>query len=102
MSRIQKGDLVAVLTGKDKGKQGRIIKVLPKKNKILVEGIALVVRHIKPKKKGNGGIRKEESFIDVSNVIPVCVSCKKPCRINIKFVEEGKKARMCNRCKKNF
>ncbi len=71
-SRIKKGDSVYVLTGKDRGKKGSVIAILPKKGKVMVKDVAVVTRHVKAKKQGDTpGIRKEERFIDISNVMPV-------------------------------
>jgi large subunit ribosomal protein L24 len=69
---IKKGDQVYVLTGKDRGKKGTVIAILPKKGKVIVKDIALVTRHVKAKKQGDiSGIRREERFIHISNVMPV-------------------------------
>ena len=101
--RVKKSDTVVVLSGRDKEKQGEIIAILKKKGKILIKGIALVTRHVKARKAGEfAGIRKEESFINLSNVMPICTSCKKPCRINSKLLDTGKRVRICNRCKEIF
>ncbi len=103
VARIKKNDLVRVITGKDKNKEGSVIQVLPKKKKVLVKGVAMVTRHVKPRKAGEqGGIRKEESYILLSKVMPVCTACKKASRVNTKQLESGKNARMCNRCKEIF
>ena len=103
VARIKKNDTVYVLSGRDKGKKGVVIEVNPKKGKILVEGVALATRHVKPRRQGEqGGIKKEESFIPVSNVMPVCAACKKPSRVNSKLLETGKKMRICNRCEEIF
>jgi len=103
LARVKKNDTIIVLSGKDKEKQGKVIAILKKKGKILVKGIAVVTRHVKARKAGDfTGIRKEESFINLSNVMPVCTSCKKPCRINSKLFDTGKKVRICNRCKEIF
>ncbi len=101
--RVKKSDTVVVLSGRDKEKQGEIIAILKKKGKILIKGIALVTRHVKARKAGEfAGIRKEESFINLSSVMPICTSCKKPCRINSKLLDTGKRVRICNRCKEIF
>jgi len=72
MAALKKNDLVVVLTGKDRGKKGRIIEILRKKGKVKVEGVAVVTKHVKARKPGDtAGIRKEESFIHISNVMPV-------------------------------
>ncbi len=71
-ARIKKGDMVYVLTGKDKGKKGAVIAILPKKGKVMVKDVAVVTRHVKARKQGETpGIKKEERFIDISNVMPV-------------------------------
>ncbi len=99
-SRIRKNDEVFVLSGKDKGKKGIVIEILPKKGKVLVKDIAVVTRHVKARRQGEvSGIKKGESHIDIVKVMPICSSCKKPCRINTKVLEKGKRARVCNRCK---
>ena len=101
--RVKKSDTVVVLSGRDKEKQGEIIAILKKKGKILIKGIALVTRHVKARKAGEfAGIRREESFINLSNVMPICTSCKKPCRVNSKLLDTGKRVRICNRCKEIF
>lgn len=70
--RIKKGDQVYVLTGKDRGKKGVVIAILPKKDKVMVKGIAVVTRHVKARKQGEvSGIKREERFIHISNVMPV-------------------------------
>src|SRR5579871_412185 len=100
IARVKKSDTVQILSGKDKGKQGSIIKILPKKKKVMVKGVAVLTHHMKPRRAGEpGGIRKEESFIDLSCVMPVCSSCRKPARVNSKKLESGKTVRVCNRCK---
>ena len=69
----------------------------------MVKGVAVATHHVKPRRVGEpGGIRKEESFIDMSLVMPVCSSCKKPSRVNAKKLDTGKSARVCNRCKEIF
>ena len=103
IARIKKNDIVQVVSGKNKGKQGAVIALLPKKGKVMIKGIAVAVHHIKPRRAGEpGGIRKEEKFINISCVMPICSSCKKPARINAKQLDTGKTARVCNRCKEIF
>lgn len=103
VARIKKNDTVMVVSGRDKGKKGAVIKLNKKKNTVLVEGIALSVRHVKPRRTGEqGGIKQEESFIGLSKVMPVCSACKKPSRVNSKLLETGKKVRVCNRCEEIF
>jgi large subunit ribosomal protein L24 len=80
-SGIKKGDLVVVITGSDKGKKGKVIEIFPKKGKIKVEGAKIVTKHVKPRSEGQkGGIMKEESFMDLSNVMVVDKASDKPVR----------------------
>ena len=103
IARIKKNDIVHVLTGKNKGKQGAVIAILPKKGKVMVKGVAVATQHVKPRRAGEpGGIRKEERFVDISCVMPICSSCKKPARVNAKKLDTGMTARVCNRCKEIF
>lgn len=102
MYSVREKDTVMVITGKDKGKTGTVLEVAPRKNKVLVDGIAIITHHVKARRQGEtSAIKKKESFIDLSNVMPVCSACKKPCRINTKSVD-SKKVRVCNRCKEVF
>lgn len=103
IARIKKNDIVQVISGKNKGKEGSVIAILPKKGKVMVKGVAIATHHVKPRRVGErGGIRKEESFISISQLMPVCSSCKKPSRVNVKQLDTGKSARICNRCKEIF
>ena len=103
VARIKKNDTVHVSSGKNKGKEGKVIALLPKKGKVMIKGVAVATHHIKPRKAGeSGGIRKEERFIDISCVMPVCSSCKKPARVNAKQLDTGMMVRVCNRCKEIF
>ncbi len=103
LNRVKKNDTVVVISGRDKGKQGQIIKVDSKKKLILVKDVGVVTRHIKARKSGEKSrIAKEEGFITFCKVMPVCPSCKKACRIQTKFLEDRKKTRICHRCKEAF
>ncbi len=100
MMRIKKNDKVRVVSGKDKGKEGEVIAVLPKKEKIKVKGVAIVTRHKKACNQGEvSSIRKEEAFIYACKVMPICSSCKRACRVGSKALENGAQTRMCVRCK---
>lgn len=103
LSSIKKNDQVQVIAGKDKGKQGSIIEVFPKKGKVRVKGVSIATKHVKPRRQGEaGGIVKSESLIDLSNVMLVCGACNKPTRVGTKIAEaSGKKIRMCRRCKQS-
>ncbi|MGI5912030.1 MAG: 50S ribosomal protein L24 [Syntrophomonadaceae bacterium] len=97
--RIKKGDIVLVTTGKDAGKKGKILKVLPGKNKVVVEGINRVKKHQKPNKSvPQGGILRIESPMDASNVMLMCNKCDKPTRISSKILENNQKVRVCKNC----
>ena len=98
MMRIKKNDTVFVLTGKDKGKRGTVIDIIPDKNLVKVKGIALVTKHIKARRQGEvSAIKKEEGYIHISNVMLVSQHDNNPCRVNFKVLEDGKKVRVCNR-----
>lgn len=95
---VKTGDNVLVLTGKDAGKQGRVLACYPKKNRVVVEGVNIISRHTKPRNaKESGGIVKKEGTIDVSNVMVVCATCGKPTRVKHNIVD-GKNVRVCHRC----
>lgn len=97
---IKKNDTVLIVTGKEKGKKGRVISVEPKKDKILIERINIIKRHMKPSKKySQGGIIEKEAPLHISNVMLVCSKCEKPTRIGNTILSDGKKARVCKKCK---
>jgi large subunit ribosomal protein L24 len=97
--RIKKGDTVIVLTGKNKGKSGRILSVLPSKERVIIEGLNIVKRHMKPSKKyTKGGIIEKESPIHISNVMLMCPKCNKPTRISNIVLDDGRKLRTCKKC----
>ena len=95
---IRKDDTVVVLSGKDKGKQGKILAVDPKGGKVIVEGINMVSRHTKPRRQGEeGGIIQKEAPLYASKVMRVCPKCDKATRPASKIVD-GKKVRICKKC----
>jgi large subunit ribosomal protein L24 len=96
---VKKGDMVYVLSGKDKDKKGRVLKVFPDEMKVLVEGVNITSRHKKPRSANQqGGIIPQESPIDSSNVMFFCSRCKAPAKIGKIILENGQKARVCKRC----
>jgi len=98
--RIKKGDRVYVLCGKDRGKEGKIIKVFPKKQRVLVEGINRIKRHTRPTSANRqGGIIEREAPIHASNVMLVCPNCTSPTRFSVGFTSQGNKIRICKKCK---
>jgi large subunit ribosomal protein L24 len=95
---VKKGDTVVVLSGKDKGKQGKIIQAIPKKAQVIVEDVNKVKRHTKPSLKApQGGIIQKEMPLNVCKVQLVCPACNKPTRIGHKSVD-GKNLRVCKKC----
>ncbi len=96
---IKTNDTVIVLSGKDKGKQGKVLSADPKGMKVIVEGINIASKHQKPRnQQDTGGIIKKETPIYVSKVMLVCPKCGKPTRVGHAFDSEGKKYRACKKC----
>jgi large subunit ribosomal protein L24 len=96
--QVRKNDLVMVTTGKDKGKTGKVLRLTKKKDRLIVEKVNMVKRHVKPSQKSKGGIMEKESSIHVSNVMIYCEKCSKPVRVGKKMLEDGKKVRFCKKC----
>ena len=95
---VKKGDTVVVLSGKDKGKQGKVLGTVPSEDKVVVEGINMVTCHVKPRRQGEtGGIVQREAALYASKVQVVCPKCKKGTRVAHK-IEDGKKSRVCKHC----
>ena len=95
---VKKGDTVVVLSGKDKGKQGKVLGTVPCEDKVVVEGVNMVTCHVKPRKQGEtGGIVNREAALYASKVQVVCPKCKKGTRVAHK-IENGKKTRVCKHC----
>ena len=96
---IKKGDTVVVLSGRDKGKQGKVLRADPKGGKVIVEGVSVAMKHRKPRKQTEeGGIIKMETPIYVSKVMRVCPKCSKPTRAAFRFLDDGTKVRVCKKC----
>ena len=96
---VRKGDQVVVLSGKDKGKKGKVMTTNPPDNTVYVEGINMVTQHRKPRKQGDtGGIIKKESPINASKLMRVCARCGKPTRNAHQIFEDGTKVRVCKKC----
>jgi len=104
MSRLQtpirKNDTVTVNAGKDRGKRGRVLKVLPTNNRLIVEGINMIKRHTRPNPQRNiqGGIVEREAALHASNVQLVCPECNQVTRIGHKVLGDGRKVRICRKC----
>ena len=103
---IRKDDLVEVISGKDKGKQGKVLRTLPSEGKVVVEGVAIVKKAVRPNPNNqSGGIVSQEAAIDVSNVMLVCPKCGKPTRVAREQGElDGKRklVRVCKKCGERF
>src|SRR5438552_18061480 len=100
MPAIKKNDEVYILRGRDGGKTGRVLIVMPKDQKIVVEGVQMIKRHTRPNPQRNikGGIVETEAPIHVSNVASVCKNCKEHTRIATKILADGGRVRACRKC----
>ncbi len=95
--KIKKGDTVIVIAGRDKGKKGEVLKVMPKENRAIVKGVNMVKRHQKPTANGAGGIITKEAPIHISNLAHVDPKDGKPTRVGFKILEDGRKVRYAKR-----
>ncbi len=101
--KIRKGDTVKVIAGKDQTKQGRVERVLPKSNRVLVEGINVITRHVKASPGlRQGGRITQEAPIHISNVMLVCSRCSQPVRVGFRRLDDGAKVRVCQLCKETI
>jgi len=104
MSRLQtpvrKNDNVVVVAGKDRGKRGRVLRVVPDKNRVVVEGVNFIKKHTRPNPQANvkGGIVEREAALHASNVQIVCPECGAPTRIGRELLADGRKVRICRKC----
>ena len=100
---VRSGDTVVVLSGKDKGKQGKVLQVSPKEGKVIVEGLNVVTKHVKPRRQGEqGGIVEAEAAMYASKVQLVCPKCSKPTSIAHKILDDGSKVRVCKSCEEEI
>jgi len=97
---LRKNDVVQVIAGKDAGKQGKVLKVIREKNRVIVQGVGFTKKHTRPNPQRNikGGIAEREAPIHASNVMLVCGECGKRTRIGHKILSDGRKVRACRRC----
>jgi len=96
---VKKDDTVMILAGKDKGKTGKVMRVLPEKGQVVVENINMIKRHTRPNARNNeGGIIEKEAALDASNVLLVCGSCHKAARTGMRTLDNGSKVRFCKKC----
>ena len=98
-AHVKKGDTVTVIAGKERGKRGKVLIVLPTRRRVIVEKVNMIKRHQRPTQKlRQGGIIEREGTLNLSNVMVVCGKCGQPARTGIRALAEGKKARVCKRC----
>lgn len=96
---IRRGDKVLVLSGKDKGKKGKVIATFPRLGRVKVEGINMIKKHAKPTRKvPQGGIREMEAAFSASNVMVICTACGKPTRVAKKDLSDERRIRACRKC----
>ncbi|HXG51042.1 MAG TPA: 50S ribosomal protein L24 [candidate division Zixibacteria bacterium] len=96
---IRKNDSVMVIAGKERGKTGKVLRVVPKKGGVVVERLNLVKRHMRPRGPQHpGGIVEKEALIRAANVMLMCDKCNAPVRVGHKVLSDGKKVRVCRRC----
>lgn len=99
---IKKDDQVLIISGKDRGRKGKVIKVFPEENKVIVEGMNMKKKHVKPKKEGEKGqVVDTPAPVDASNVKLICPKCGEPARLSKKQGEQGK-LRICKKCGEEF
>lgn len=104
--KLKKNDIISVIAGKDKGKTGKVLKILPERNRAIVENINLMTRHLRPRKSGEKGQKiKTPASINLSNLQLLCPKCNKATRVGYRIFEENnkkKKTRFCKKCKQNI
>jgi len=98
MLHIRKKDKVVILSGKDKGKEGEVLKVLPRERTVIVSKINFIKRHTRPTRTEPGGIREKEAPVALSKVMLVCPKCRRAVRPKFDFLSDGTKTRVCRKC----
>src|SRR6266478_1841396 len=93
LQRLRKNDTVMVIAGKERGKTGKVLRVLADRDRVLIERVNMVKRHVKPR-----GIQEKEASIHLSNVVPICPKCNKPTRVGHRRLADGHGERVCRRC----
>ncbi|MCK4592180.1 50S ribosomal protein L24 [Candidatus Parcubacteria bacterium] len=101
--KIKTNDKVIITTGKDKGKKGKVIKVISERNRVVVEGVNFIKKHIKARRQGEKGQKITVPVpINISNISMICPKCNKQTRIGYLVLENGEKHRICKKCKENI
>ena len=97
---VRKNDTVVVIAGRDRGKRGRVLRVVPDRGRVIVEGVNFIKRHTRanPQKNVKGGIVQREASLSVANVQLVCPECGRPTRLGKKILGDGRKVRICRKC----
>jgi large subunit ribosomal protein L24 len=99
VQRLRKDDTVVILAGRERGKTGKVLRMLPERNRVVIERLNVVKRHTKARgMQQQGGIVEKEASIHVSNVQPLCGRCNKPTRVGRRALEDGRSVRVCRRC----
>ena len=96
---VKRGDTVAVISGKDKGKRGKVLHVIPGRNRAIVETLNMITRHERPSQRNpQGGMVQREAPLNASNLMVVCTKCDKPTRVGKRALEDGSRVRICKKC----
>jgi large subunit ribosomal protein L24 len=96
---VKRGDLVGVIAGRERGKRGKVLRVLPEKGRVVIEHVNMLKKHQRPTQKlRQGGIIEREGPLALSNVLPICGRCDKPSRTGFTLLADGRKSRVCRRC----
>lgn len=95
---IKKGDMVQIITGKEKGKTGKVLTIIHDKDRVIIEKLNMLKKHQRPDMRGKGGIVEKEGSIHISNVRLLCNKCNTGVRVGYKVLEDGKKVRVCRKC----
>jgi large subunit ribosomal protein L24 len=97
--KIKKDDFVRIIAGRDRGKQGKVLRVFPEEGRLTVERIQMIKRHTRPSQnRQQGGIIEREGTIHISNVMLICTKCDRGVRVGFRVLEDGNKVRVCRRC----
>ncbi|MDD5085479.1 MAG: 50S ribosomal protein L24 [Candidatus Omnitrophica bacterium] len=100
MLKIKKNDDIIVNSGKDRGKRGKVVRLVPTEGRAIVQGVNIIKRHVRPNRDNpRGGIMQMEGTIHISNLKLVCPRCSKPTRVGITVLADGTRKRMCKKCK---